>query len=395
MRMLVLGAGLQGSACAYDLLQNPEVEHVILADLHIEGLAPYLQEYRDDARLQLVRIDARNQAEVLQLMTGVNACMNALPYFLNFEMARIAVQAGTHYCDLGGNTELVFKQLELDGEAGTREVSVIADCGLAPGMVNILGAEGIRQMDRTDRVRLMVGGLPQEPEPPLNYKIVYSLQGVLDYYTTPSTVLTDGKPREVKALSEVELIEFPEPVGRLEAFHTAGGLSTMPWTYQDQIRLMEYKTLRYPGHAFIMEAIRDLGLLDREAISVGDVAIAPRDVFIARVEPLLKQTGGKDLVALRVDVEGERQSAPHWVRYDLLDFFDEATGISAMERTTGFSLSITGQLQVQGHVDGPGVRTPDQAIPALLYIDELDRRGIHIQRSEKPEHRRAAGDFQP
>jgi lysine 6-dehydrogenase len=380
MKMLVLGAGLQGSACAYDLLQNDDVESVILADLHIEALPAFLRRYRDFHKLQCVSLDARDHAAVREMMQGVDACMNALPYFFNLEIARLAVDVGIHYADLGGNTEIVFRQIELDGDARSKGVSIIPDCGLAPGMVNILAAQAIRELDKADSVKIRVGGLPQEPEPPLNYQIVYSLQGVLDYYTTKSFVLEDGQIVEKDALSEVEPVEFPKPVGTLEAFHTAGGLSTMAWTYQDQIRTLDYKTLRYPGHAHIMEAIRDLGLIDTVPVRVNGVDVVPRDLFIARVEPLLRKPGSKDLVALRVEAEGIKDDAPRHIQYDLLDFYDDAVGISAMERTTGYSLSITGQMQVRGIVDGPGVRTPDFAVPALPYIEELARRGIRIKR---------------
>src|SRR4029077_17562622 len=144
------------------------------------------------------------------------------------------------------------EQKKLHDQARARGVSVIPDCGLAPGMVNILAAEGIRRLDRTQQVKLFVGGLPQQPEPPLNYQIVYSLEGALDYYTTPSWVLRDGPPERVQALSEVGAVEFPSPVGTVEAFHTGGGISTMPWAYRGKIRTMEYETLRYPGHVAIM-----------------------------------------------------------------------------------------------------------------------------------------------
>src|SRR5207253_5865809 len=157
---------------------------------------------------------------------------------------------------LGGNTAIVFDQIKLDEQAKARDVSIIPDCGLAPGMVNILAEAGIREMDEVESVKMYVGGLPQKPEPPLNYKVVYSLEGVLDYYTTPSWVMREGKPAQVDALSELEAVEFPQPAGELEAFHTAGGLSTMATRYQGKIRTMEYKTLRYPGHADIMRAIR-------------------------------------------------------------------------------------------------------------------------------------------
>jgi lysine 6-dehydrogenase len=375
--MLVLGAGLQGSACAYDLLQNPAVERVIVADLKVDVLPPFLERYRGDARLELLSLDARDEKAVLAVMGRAQACMNALPYYFNLAMARLAVQAGVHYSDLGGNTEIVFEQLKLAGAAREKGVSVIPDCGLAPGMVNILAAAGIEELGEAESVRIYVGGLPQNPQPPLNYQIVYSLHGVLDYYTTRSWVLRDGEPEQVDALSEIEPVEFPAPVGTLEAFHTAGGLSVMPWTYKGELRSMEYKTLRYPGHADIMRAIRDLGLLGLDPIQVGAQQVAPRDLFIAAVEPRLKHPEGRDLVALRVEVTSGRRH----VRYDLLDFFDEKNKISAMERTTGYSLSITGQMQVTGRVAEPGANTPDQCVPAADYIDELARRGVEIRRS--------------
>jgi lysine 6-dehydrogenase len=382
MRMLVMGAGLQGSACAYDLLQNPDVERVTIADQRLDRLPRFLEPYRTDPRVELVALDAREGDAVLAVMRTVDACLNALPYYFNFEISTYAVEAGIHCCDLGGNTEIVFQQeRSLDVRAAERRVSVVPDSGLAPGMVNILAEAGIRAVDHADSVRIYVGGLPQHPAPPLNYQIVYSLHGVLDYYTTPSWVLRGGEPTQVDALSEVEAVTFEDPVGTLEAFHTAGGLSTMARTYRGAIRTMEYKTLRYPGHAEVMRSIRGLGLLDLQPVTVGDGAVVPRDVFIACAEPRLHRPESRDLVALRVEVEGTRDGMPHRVIFDLVDLYDESRGVSAMERTTGFSLSITGQLQVQGRVTGPGVRTPDRAVPAEAYIEELAHRGIAIRRT--------------
>jgi lysine 6-dehydrogenase len=312
-------------------------------------------------------------------MQDVDACMNALPYYFNLAVSRLATEEGVHSCDLGGNTEIVFEQMKLDEEARARNVSVVPDCGLAPGMVNILAAAGIAAMDQAESVKIRVGGLPQKPEPPLNYQIVYSLHGVLDYYTTLSWVRRNGEPVQVEALSEIEPVSFPAPVGELEAFHTAGGLSTMAWSYKD-IPSMEYKTLRYPGHADSMRAIRQLGLLDLEPVQVNGQEVIPRDAFIAAAEPHLLKPQGRDLVAMRVEVEGRKDGKPARVAYDLIDYYDEENGISAMNRTTGYSLSITGQMQAEGKVV-PGVRTPDQAIDAEAYIAELQKRGINIVRS--------------
>src|SRR6266550_5811426 len=378
MKMLVLGAGLQGSACAYDLLQHKDVEEVRLADIRIGELPHFLAEYSGH-RLIPTPLDVRDSDAVFALMRDGDAVMSALPYYLNYDMAVCAVDAGVHFCDLGGNTEIVFKQKTLHERAKEEGVSVIPDCGLAPGMVNILAEHGIRQLDSVDAVRIYVGGLPQDPEPPLNYQIVYSLEGVLDYYTTLSWVLRGGKRTQVKALSEIEPIRFDGSVGTLEAFHTAGGLSTMAFRCEGKIPVMEYKTLRYAGHAEHMEAIRELGLLDLEPVDVKGMKIIPREVFMAIAGPRLTKPEGKDLVALRVVVSGTKGGVPKTVTWELIDRYDEQHHISAMMRTTGFSLSITGMMQVRGEVNPAGVHTPDECVPADRYIEELRQRGITIR----------------
>ena len=280
MRMLVLGAGLQGSACAYDLLAYTDHD-VVLADINVDNLPAFLQPYLGN-RLTAMKVDANDRAAVRQAMQGVSATMSAFPYYFNLGMTVAAVEAGSHFCDLGGNTQIVQDQKALHPRAVEKGVSVVPDCGLAPGMVNILAEHGIAQLDEVHSVRIKVGGLPQRPEPPLNYQVVYSLEGALDYYTTLSWVLRDGKQTQVKALSEIEHLDFPG-IGTLEAFHTAGGLSTMAQRYEGRIPTMEYKTLRFPGHAEMMAVMRDIGLMDLQPIDVKGTKVVPRAVFISPV----------------------------------------------------------------------------------------------------------------
>lgn len=380
MRMLVLGAGQQGSSCAYDLLMHTDHD-VVIADIKIDEIAPFLRPYLG-GRLTAVRVDAQDRSAVREIMRGTAATMSAFPYYFNLGMAVAAIDAGSHFCDLGGNTEIVLQQKELADRAREVGVSVIPDCGLAPGMVNVLAEHGIGRLDTPRSVSIKVGGLPQSPEPPLNYQIVYSMEGVLDYYTTLSWVLRDGKPLQVEALSEIESVEFPN-VGELEAFHTAGGLSTMAQRYAGELERMEYKTLRYPGHAELVRTIRDLGLLDLEPVDVKGTEVVPRDLFMSVVAPRLRKDPQEspDLVALRVEVEGEKDGREVKLRWDLLDRYDPETGITAMMRTTGFSLAITGIFQAAGRVE-PGVWTPDEAMPAQDYIGELAKRGVNITEEE-------------
>ena len=375
MRMLVLGAGLQGTACTYDLLQNPSVTRVLLADVHVGTLPAFLAPFAG-TRLEAIALDVRDTAAVRAVFARCDGVMSAIPYYFNAPLAAIAVEMGVHFTDLGGNTAIVQEQKQLDAAAKAKGISVIPDTGLAPGMVNVIAQHGIDQFDTVESVKLFVGGLPQTPEPPLGYQIAYSIEGMVDYYTTASLVVRHGQPAHVTALSELESVSFAEPVGELEAFHTAGGLSTMVYRYAGVIPTMEYKTLRYPGHARVMEAIRDLGLLDRDPVDVKGQQIVPRDVFVRVAGDKLRK-GKPDLVALRVVVRGTKQGTTGTRSWEVLDRYDAAHGISAMMRTTGYTLSITGQLQVSGAIPA-GVHTPDECIPSVRYFAMLAERGVLV-----------------
>jgi lysine 6-dehydrogenase len=374
--MLVLGAGLQGSACAFDLLNNPAVARVTLADVQVHALPPFLQA-RADARLVPVALDVRDETAVRALFAQHDAVASAIPYYFNAALARLAVEAGVHFTDLGGNTEIVQQQKQLHGAAEAKGISVIPDTGLAPGMVNVVAQHGIDQYDTVESVKLFVGGLPQVPEPPLGYQIAYSIEGMVDYYTTQSLVVRNGQPTTVTALSELESVMFDDGVGPLEAFHTAGGLSTMVYRYAGRIPVMEYKTLRYPGHAAIMQAIRDLGLLDASAVDVKGQSVVPRDVFVKVAGDHLRK-GKPDLVALRVVVTGTTAGVRSTRAWEVVDRYDATHGISAMMRTTGYTLSITTQLQAEGAI-APGVHTPDECMPTTRYFALLAARGITVR----------------
>jgi lysine 6-dehydrogenase len=351
---------------------------VSLADSAPEVLPAFLKPYLGK-RLAVFKVDARDEKNLREVMIGHDVVLSAFPYYLNVDLARLAVSAGAHFADLGGNTEIVRRQEGMDAEAARRGISVIPDCGLAPGLVNVLAAEGIRRLDAVQTVKLYVGGLPQHPEPPLNYAIVYSLEGTFDYYTTASWVVRNGKPAQVDALSEVEPVTFPKPLGTLEAFHTAGGLSTMPWAFAGRVKTMEYKTLRYPGHASLMRAIRDLGLLDTKPVEVKGTPVIPRDAFIAAVSPKLRKPDVHDLVVLKVVATGKKKRKNARVAFRLIDRYDRRHKISAMMRTTGYSLSVVGQMQVDGRIDLKGVKPAWEAVPFGPYVEELGKRGIGVE----------------
>lgn len=378
MRFLVIGAGKQGSACALDLLGQTATKTVILADKDVGHLPAFLDPWRGK-NLEPLQIDLNDEAAVKAAIARADCVCCAAPYFFNAKLTKLSIDAGRHFCDLGGNTEVVFEQKAMHDLAVKKGVSVVPDCGVAPGMVNILAGEGIRRLDVAEKVKIYVGGLPQHPEPPLNYMVAYSLEGCLDYYTTPSWVLRNGKRTQVEALSELEELEFPAPWGKLEAFHTGGGISTMPFSWEGKVQTMEYKTLRYPGHVAIIKPIRELGLIGNEAIEVEGVKVRPRAVFIAASAPVLVKPQAKDLIALRVDATGLKNGKPAGTRWQMVDLYDEQHGVTAMMRTTGYSLAITGIMQLDGRIPRPGVFAPDEIVPAQPMIEDLAKRGIILE----------------
>ncbi|SUZ63159.1 uncharacterized protein METZ01_LOCUS16013 [marine metagenome] len=379
MKFLVLGAGAQGSACAFELLQRPEVDRVVLADLDVNEPRPFLKHFLGGA-LELLTLDATDEVAVRSALESVDGVASALPYYFNLDMTRLAIESKANFCDLGGNTEIVDQQRKMTVEAQERDVSVVPDCGLAPGMVNILAQGGIDALDETESVKIYVGGLPQVPEPPLNYQLVYSLEGVLDYYTTPVLVLEGGEVIDKEPLTGVETVTF-EALGELEAFLTAGGISRMPYRYRGLIPSMSYKTLRYPGHCELMKSMRNLGLMDLDPVEIGGASVVPRNLLIKVLDTKLRKPSGKDLVVMRVVIDGAIDGASRTVTYEMVDYYDQDQEITAMMRTTGYSLGATAYMQAAGLIP-KGVHTPSECVPAEMYIQQLANRGIVIERSE-------------
>ena len=254
-------------------------------------------------------------------MRECDAVMSAIPYYFNFDWRSWRSKPACISATSAATPRSCSSRRSSTPTRKAKNITVVPDCGLAPGMVNILAEYGIRQLDTVESVRIFVGGLPQHPEPPLNYQIVYSLEGVLDYYTTLSWVLRNGKRTQVKALSELEPVKFGGGLGELEAFHTAGGLSTMAFRYEGKIPTMEYKTLRYPGHAKLMEDIRELGSArPRADRREGNEGRSARRVHRRGRAEAHQAARRRDLVALRVIVEGnEGRQAARRIEWELVD----------------------------------------------------------------------------
>ncbi len=226
MKYLLLGAGLQGTAIAHDLLHQAEgTTRLTVVDGNQNALDKMNARFKDN-RLHTVSCDVRDADTMAPLMNEAQVAISAVNYWYNAELAALAVAGKTHFLDLGGNNDIVAREFELDAEAKSQGVSIVPDCGLAPGLAGILGYWLVDGLDSTDSLKLRVGGLPANPLPPMNYKVVFSVQGLINEYIEPAVVIRDGKLKTVPSLSELETLRFPEPFGELEAFQTSGGTST-------------------------------------------------------------------------------------------------------------------------------------------------------------------------
>jgi lysine 6-dehydrogenase len=384
-RYLILGAGRQGTACAYDLARFGGADRIVLADANLEyakksvGRLRRLLSPSIKTRLEAAAVSVQDHSSLVKMLIGADAMMSAVPYYFNPRVAKAAIEAAVPMCDLGGDIEVVHEEQRLSEAARAAGIAIIPDCGLAPGMNNILAVYGMERLDRTESVEIRCGGLPQIPRPPLGYRLAFNLEGMLNNYFGKAYVLRNGKVTEIESFSGLEAIRFPKPLGQCEAFVTAGATSTCPWTFEGRVRSYNYKTVRYPGHYEKVRLLRDLGLLERRPVTVKGSSVVPRDLVVKVVGDKIAFPEDSDLAVLRVTCRGRKNRKPAEVVLTMLEFQDPATGFSAMERTTGFSTGIVAAMLARGEIKDKGVVPLESAVPAGPFVKELHRRGMVVK----------------
>jgi len=368
-----------GLGAAFDLVHNsPDVESVTVADFDFQKAQDVAAKV-GTSRITAKQIDAGNYAEATALMRGHDSAISCVNYWYNESLSKAAIETATNFCDLGGNNYVVDSQLSLDADAKAAGINIIPDCGLAPGMVSILAMHGAKQFDEVHEIHIRVGGLPQDPRPPLNYQLVFSVEGLINEYIEVARVIRDGKVTEVESMTEVEDLSF-DGFPPLEAFQTSGGTSTLPDTFLGKIRELDYKTIRYAGHCEKFKTMIDLGLCSSEPIVVDYEKVIPRKVFGDLLQKHLP-ADGPDYVLVRLDFVGKSEGAIKSLRYDIVDKQDEKTGLSAMMRTTAFPASIIAQMMARGDVLVRGATPQEKAIDPTKFVDELQSRKIDIVQS--------------
>jgi lysine 6-dehydrogenase len=278
MKILVLGAGRMGLGAVFDLIYNsPEVESVTVADYDL-AKAEKIAAQINSPKLSVQQLDVSNISDVAGLMRGHDSAISCVNYWYNLELSKAAIETRTNFCDLGGNNYIVDQQLALDAEAKSAGINIIPDCGLAPGMVSILAMHGANRFDEIEEINIRVGGLPQNPRPPLDYQLVFSVEGLINEYIETARVIRGGEIKEIESMTELENLKF-ENFPALEAFQTSGGTSTLPDTFLGKIKELDYKTIRYAGHCEKFKTMIDLGLCSSEEIVADFVKIKPRKVL--------------------------------------------------------------------------------------------------------------------
>jgi lysine 6-dehydrogenase len=382
---ILLGSGRQTTASAYDLGKFGDAEKITMADADLsqaQSAADTVNRLLGRSLAQPLLLDVRDQNAVRRALLGHHVAVSGVPYFFNLDLTKLAIAAGVSFCDLGGNTDIVRQQHALDDDAKRAGVRVVPDCGMGPGMGNTLGVYAMSLLDQPEHVYLFDGGLPRHPQPPWHYLLSFSIEGLTNEYFGGITLLRDGELVHVPCFTELEMVDFP-PIGQLEAFIVAGGVSTAAWTFRGKLKTYQLKILRYPGTFAQLKAFSDLGLYDLQPVVVDGKAVVPRHVFHALYEPKVSAGLVDDICIIRAHTVGLKDGRTANAVAELIDYYDPATGFSSMQRTTGWHLSIVASLIAQG-------RTPlgsipmELAIPADLFVAEARRRGFHITESVCP-----------
>ncbi|WP_413364486.1 saccharopine dehydrogenase family protein [Lysinibacillus sp. 3P01SB] len=378
MKVVVLGAGLMGKEVARDLVASEKVEKIILADVTPEKGHEFVEALGTD-KIEVAALDATSDDALRRIISQGNVVVNALFYEFNERVAKAAIEVGVHAVDLGGHIGGITENvLNLSEEAADKKVTIIPDLGVAPGMVNILAGYGATKLDKVESIKLYVGGIPTDPKPPLQYTQVFSLEGVFDHYTEPSKAIQKGKLTEVESLTGIEPIYFDE-FGVLEAFYTSGGISTLYKTFPD-VKTLEYKTIRYKGHADNFKLLADLGFLNKEnMVQVEGHDISVRSVVREALKKKLDLGNNVDAVLLRAIISGEKNEEQITYEYEMVVRKDVDANITAMARATANTISIVAQMIGNGEIDQYGVFPPEQIVPGREFIREMSKRGVVIK----------------
>lgn len=379
----VLGAGRQGVAAAYDLARFGDAAEVHLFDLDPEAArqgAKKVNELLQSQILQGKNLDVSYASALVRALKGIHSTISAVPFQFNFAITEAAIAAGSNICDLGGHTDTVRRQLALGDQAKSAGVTLTPDCGMGPGLNINMGIRAMDFLDEPEDVYIWDGGLPQNPQPPWNYQLTFNFNGLINEYYGDAWFIRNGQPTPVPCLTEIETLKFPEPLGLLEAAVTSGGLSTAPWTFQNKLRRLENKTLRYPGHWEQFLNFQKQGLFEPEPVEIDGQRFVPREKLETMLAPeIIPDSPVHDVCLIRTRAVGRHNGSPATCTLDFRETSDRETGFTAMEQLTGWHASIIAILSAKGKLP-KGAVPVELALRGKTFDEEVERRGWEIKR---------------
>ena len=347
MRIVVLGGGRVGSAIVRDLAAEEDFS-VLVVDVD-----PVAAERLTRFGADCIAADLSDPNTVSKAVVGADLVVGAVPGFMGYKVVEQVLREGRPVVDISFFPENAFGLDELAKEAG---VPCLVDCGVAPGLSNLISGHMDDHLDVTHSFNCLVGGLPVERSLPWEYKAPFSPGDVIEEYTRPARLRRGGKNISLPALSEIELVDFPG-LGTLEAFNTDGLRSLLTSSKAPE---MVEKTLRYPGHAEKMRMLRETGFLSSKGVLVASGQAAPRDITEALLFSAWQfEEGEPDLTVMRIVVEGDKEGKTVRHTYELLDYYNTETETSSMARTTGYTCTGMVRLITNGIWDQPGVAPPE------------------------------------
>lgn len=370
-------------SAAYDLARFGEATSIRLFDLDPEAAHLGAEKVNELVGSRIAKgqgLDVSNMPALVAALKGIHSTLSAVPYSFNLNITRAAIEAGSNLCDLGGHTQTVHKQLTLDTEAKAAGVTITPDCGMGPGLNINMGIRAMDTLDEPEEVYIWDGGLPQSPQPPWNYQLTFNINGLINEYYGDAWFIRNGEPTPIQCLTEIETLEFPEPLGLLEAAVTSGGLSTAPWTFKDKLRRLENKTLRYPGHWDQFIGFQSLGLFDLQPKEIGGQSIVPREILNTLLAPkITPEPPIFDVCLIRTQATGRIDGSHASCTLNFLETFDIETGFTAMEQLTGWHASIIAILSAQGKIP-KGAVPVELALRGKLFDEEAIRRGWELRK---------------
>ncbi len=375
MKITVLGAGSIGASIARDLQQTPDVEAIQVCDARARSLQT-LQTTIGGDKLRSFQVDARDLTVMRSILSGSDCVIVGTAPEHNAALATLCLSLGVPYCDLGGNDKAVHQVLALDEQAREAGVWLMPNCGLAPGLVNVLSLHAVERFDEVDAVQLRVGDVPAVPKPPFNFSISWSADKVIDDYSNPSRQIEEGEIVEHPALSGLESVSFEPPFDQMEAFNTQGGLATLADALKGRVRTLDHKTIRWPGHAQQMQFLLELGFAERKTIDVR-THLTYRDVLVRRMRQRLS-SDQEDVLLMRVLVRGVTGGKKQTIVYQMTERYDEADSVSAMKNATSAATSAAALMLARGEIEGGGASPAEHVVDKAAYLRHVQQRGLTI-----------------